>query len=225
MPNQSLVDLTQRTATADTDLIHVNSGGSDYKQAKSNFTADLATNVSFNNTSTLESQILALGNTSHVYTGYIESYGHQTETGVPQNTNFFVTVYVKDASHKRVLIRRAISGNEAYTKYYGGSSVGWSDWVQEPSRSEISALNNGLTKYYDAPAISSVSIGQGGYVELDKPSSMQGKHLLAISVINYGNAGGTFYVAIAKDTTNRFFIYGTPNITITNLELRWVYTD
>lgn len=37
MANKNLTDLTARTATADTDLIHVSSGGVDYKQTKANF--------------------------------------------------------------------------------------------------------------------------------------------------------------------------------------------
>lgn len=53
MPNQSLVDLTERTATADTDLIHVNSGGTDYKETKGNFLSDVNSSInSLNNSLT-----------------------------------------------------------------------------------------------------------------------------------------------------------------------------
>jgi len=36
LPDKSLTDLSERTATANTDLLHVNSGGTDYKQTKAN---------------------------------------------------------------------------------------------------------------------------------------------------------------------------------------------
>ena len=53
MPNQSLVDLTERTATADSDLIHVNSGGTDYKETKANFLSDVNSSItSLNNSLT-----------------------------------------------------------------------------------------------------------------------------------------------------------------------------
>lgn len=53
MPNQNLTDLTARTTTADTDLIHVNSGGTDYKETKANFLSDIKTTLtSVNNTVT-----------------------------------------------------------------------------------------------------------------------------------------------------------------------------
>ena len=38
---KSLTDLTARTATANSDLIHVNSGGTDYKETKENFLNEL----------------------------------------------------------------------------------------------------------------------------------------------------------------------------------------
>lgn len=40
MANRSLTDLSARTTTADTDLIHVNASGTDYKQTKANFLQD-----------------------------------------------------------------------------------------------------------------------------------------------------------------------------------------
>ena len=50
MANTSLPNLTERTATANTDLIHVNSGGTDYKETKGNFLSDVNSSItSLNN--------------------------------------------------------------------------------------------------------------------------------------------------------------------------------
>ena len=51
MPNQSLTDLTERSTTADTDLIHVNSGGTDYKETKANFLSNITSDISSINSS------------------------------------------------------------------------------------------------------------------------------------------------------------------------------
>ena len=53
MANTSLPNLTERTATASSDLIHVNSGGTDYKETKANFLSDVNSSItSLNNSLT-----------------------------------------------------------------------------------------------------------------------------------------------------------------------------
>lgn len=53
MANTSLPALTERTATANSDLIHVNSGGTDYKETKANFLSDVNASInSLNNSLT-----------------------------------------------------------------------------------------------------------------------------------------------------------------------------
>lgn len=53
MANTSLPNLTERTATANSDLIHVNSGGTDYKETKANFLSDVNSSItSLNNSLT-----------------------------------------------------------------------------------------------------------------------------------------------------------------------------
>ena len=51
MANKNLTDLTARTATADSDLIHVNSGGTDYKETKANFLSNITSSISSINSS------------------------------------------------------------------------------------------------------------------------------------------------------------------------------
>ena len=145
MPNQSLVDLTERTATADTDLIHVNSGGTDYKQTKINFLRGdffIVLSNSANITSSAES-LEALG----TYFGSISSYGHQSETGVPENTNFYFKIQrMGNANYISIELWNV---NNVEGGHYIKSKVGgtWGDWVKVPSRSEITSLNNSLTNW------------------------------------------------------------------------------
>lgn len=158
MPNQSLVDLTERTATADTDLIHVNSGGSDYKQTKQKF---LRGNFAhqFANNSTLTSQLDTLASevvfgTIH---GDISSNGHQTETGMPVNSNGTVFARIFSTGQMSVSFFPNATSDE-YVIFKQGT---WGTWEKQPTRSEITALNNSLTNwnYYQ--------IGSNSYGALD----------------------------------------------------------
>lgn len=68
MANTSLPNLTERTATANTDLIHVNSGGTDYKETKANFLSDVNSSISALNNS------LANIRTNGQFLGYMDKY-------------------------------------------------------------------------------------------------------------------------------------------------------
>lgn len=145
MPNQSLVDLTERTATADTDLVHVNSGGSDYKQTKANFLkGDLYTTLSNSINITTSAESLPAPGT---YFGYISSYSHQSATGMPENANFYIKIE-RIASTGYITIEAwNIDGaeNSHYIKTKRNGT--WeSSWTRLPSRSEINSLNNSLTQ-------------------------------------------------------------------------------
>lgn len=143
MANKSLTDLTARTATADSDLLHINSGGTDYKETKANFSANLAKWVDFGNSSALTTQIDALAGDC-AYEGLILSYGHQTETGVPINANFYVDVIKIASGAGRVKIY-ALNSSAKPVSYINFKSGGaWQGWVQDPTRDEITSLNNSL---------------------------------------------------------------------------------
>lgn len=58
MANKNLTDLTARTATAGSDLIHVNSGGTDYKETKANFLQDVNSSISSLNSSLANNSIV-----------------------------------------------------------------------------------------------------------------------------------------------------------------------
>ena len=64
MANTSLPNLTERTATANSDLIHVNSGGTDYKETKGNFLSDVNSSIS-----ALNSSLANLTSTGDTYVG------------------------------------------------------------------------------------------------------------------------------------------------------------
>ena len=223
MPNQSLVDLTERTATADTDLIHVNSGGTDYKQTKINFLRGdffIVLSNSANITSSAES-LEALG----TYFGSISSYGHQSETGVPENTNFYFKIQrMGNANYISIELWNV---NNVEGGHYIKSKVGgtWGDWVKVPSRSEITSLNNSLTKYYDTGAYPDITIGSNHEASFDKPSEVVGKKIVAINILSWSSATGAFFIAGMYDAQTKFFVGGDAGVIIKGLNLRVWYKD
>jgi hypothetical protein len=117
--NRSLLDLTELTTTADTDLLHVNSGGTDYKESKFNFLQG-SIHVTFSTTSSLTDQLDALQ--TGTYLGSILSNGHQTETGVPKNSSFYVVFYKYSNLSAICYIISFTGENEVYyKKLYNGS--------------------------------------------------------------------------------------------------------
>lgn len=144
MANKSVVDLTARTATADSDLIHVNSGGTDYKETKANFLQGDFYHV-FANDSTITSQVDALP-TIGTWNGYINSYGAQSASGVPENSDYFVEVRKQSANNARI----TLINKTTYVVYTKIKNSTWaSSWTKEPTRSEIDSLNSSLTNKQD----------------------------------------------------------------------------
>lgn len=74
MANTSLPNLTERTATANSDLIHVNSGGTDYKETKANFLSDVNSSISALNNSLTNSSISVNAGNSAVTVTRSNSY-------------------------------------------------------------------------------------------------------------------------------------------------------
>lgn len=145
---KNLTELAERTATADTDLMHINSGGTDYKETKENFIKNLCKEATFNNTSTLTSQIDALpvGN----YYGFLLAYGHQTETEMPENSNFYVEVQKYDSNNVKAY---AIVRGTGLIRYKNGKANSWGTWVKEPTRSEMNNIHisNRIFRHKEIP--------------------------------------------------------------------------
>ena len=161
MANKSLTDLTALTTTADSDLIHVNSGGTDYKEQKIDFMQG-ALYHKFDTSSLLTSQIDALP-LEKTFFGMINSYGHTSETGLPLNASFFVTVYSTDNSGYRYAEITSVGG-VVYTNTKNGTS--WGGWTAVPTRAEITSLNNSLTKSYgDMTKASNITNLEGWYAK------------------------------------------------------------
>ena len=144
-PEQSLLDLAARTATADSDLIHVNSGGVDYKESKADFLKGDFQH-SFNNTSTLTSQVDALS--IGTYFGGISGYGKQTETGLPVNANCYVKAQKYISSTYSVIEIWSINNAQEQHWIIFKNNGTWGSWEHVPARSEITSLNSSLAKTF-----------------------------------------------------------------------------
>lgn len=140
---QKLPDLAERTVTADSDLIHVNNGGKDYKQTKANFLQGDLYHV-FDNTSLLTTQIDALPNMGTFF-GRIASFEAQSVTGVPVNANG--DVFVQKFNSNYIVVDFHLIGNSDTTYRKCKSGGTWeSSWTQLPSRS-WSYYNIGSNSY------------------------------------------------------------------------------
>ena len=211
MANKSLTDLTARTATADSDLLHINSEGTDYKETKIDF---LQGNLlrEFSNTTSLTAQVDALP--SGTYYGYCAASGHQSETGAPVNGLGYVDVQ-KLSNNSIIMHFQAVS---SAIRYYKKKAAGtWdSSWTQEPARDEITSLNNSLTQLLktgiftkSSPATNVSAGSQGNFtVPITVPSGYT-----LVGVIAYSGSGtsGFSYSDIYKAGDNITVYYRNNN--------------
>lgn len=225
MANKSLTDLTARTATADSDLLHINSGGTDYKETKQNFLQG-AIHTTFGISSTLTSQIDALP--VGTYVGTISSNGHQTETGVPKNSSFYVNCYKYSASSVICYITSFTGISELYfKKCYGGT---WdSDWTLVPTRNEITSLNNSLTngKLHNADkTFSNISVGSSLYVDLGVIESVfnipSGSFIVSVFIRGWSGNPGALSLAISSTGTHLYLMCSATG-TISSVTVRVWY--
>lgn len=144
MANKSLTDLVARTATALTDLLHINSGGTDYKQTKQDFLkGDLY--YAFDVTTPITTQLENLPNGTYI--GSIDSYGHQAETGVPTNNSYYV--YARKTSSANIFVSLVGVSQSGYEYYKIKSTQGWAaDWTQIPTRSEVNTMKAKTTNNF-----------------------------------------------------------------------------
>ena len=149
MANKSLTDLTARTSTEDTDLIHVNASGTDYKQTKSDFMNGTLLKT-FANSSLLTAQVDALP-AQGTWFGRLVGYGYQSTTGIPVDSNGDVFVQKYNANFAILDFHALGENNTGYRKCKVNGT--WqSSWTKMPTRAEIDSLNSSLTNsflYYD----------------------------------------------------------------------------
>lgn len=109
MPNQSLVDLTERTATADTDLIHVNSGGTDYKETKANFLSDVNSSITSLNNSL----------TNNFVTQEFTKSGSKSS-----NTDYYDNITITKSGYTPIGIIQWLFGGDYSTRFFlNGATV------------------------------------------------------------------------------------------------------
>lgn len=226
MPNQSLTDLPERTTTSGSDRIHVNNAGTDYQQTKENFLqGDLY--HTFDNTSLLTAQIDALPDMGTFF-GRIASYGAQTVTGVPVNSNG--DVYVQKFNGNYVVVDFHLIGNSDATYRKCKSGGTWeSSWTQLPSRSEINSLSNSLAnkssiKYINGTEGVSFTIPANGYYQLQRPAAVQGKNVFSIAVVSWSSNTGAFWI-VPYGTSTYDYVVGTSGVQVTNLRVRYWYLE
>lgn len=101
MANTSLPNLTERTATANSDLIHVNSGGTDYKETKANFLSDVNASInSLNNSLANKSSIKYINGTENVtFTIPASGYYQLQRPDAVQGKNVFAIAVVSWGSN------------------------------------------------------------------------------------------------------------------------------
>lgn len=192
-PEQSILDLTARTATADSDLLHINSGGTDYKQTKARFCNDIVQYIDFANTSSLTGQCDTLGSSVKspaYFAGKINSYGHQSACGTPENNSYHVLLSIYSGNYHELTITDVDTG--AIWRKLKINGTWQSSWVMSPTRNEITSLNSNLSNsklHYKEHYFSNVTL----------PASTLYVNLGDIQT-NFGIPSGSYYVS--------FFIRG-----------------
>lgn len=162
---KNLTELAERTATANTDLMHINSGGTDYKEQKINFLQgelwhDFATD------STLISQVDALAN-AKTYFGRIAANGHQTETALPVNAHCYVKAAKYTSSYCVVEIW-SINNPQGQHWITGKNNGTWSDWQHVPARSEMDTALSYVNRigYIDANSSLTMTIASSSRIAI-----------------------------------------------------------
>lgn len=221
-------NLPSLTSTADTDLIHVNSSGTDYKETKRNFlSGDF--NHAFSNTSLITTQVEALS-PAGMYFGLCNAYGHQTETGAPTNSNFYVEAHVYTTAYRIVYVTRRDTGERYMNVDDGGT---WSGWVKDPTRSEITSLNSSLAntslKYSDHTYTGTFTPNSSGYVKLGSIPTDFGvsinNYFVGFLIRGWSGGQGALTLAIGSNGTDLYLLSSsTTSVTSINIRMWYVPT-
>lgn len=144
--SKNLTELTARTDTANSDLIHVNSGGSDYKQTKQNFLLGEFKHT-FATNEDLTTQVDAL-QTAGTYFGSCAAYNHKDEVNVPINTSMLVCARVFNSQFAEIEIHVVGQGDARYTKAKNNGS--WeTSWTKLATRKE----QDHVSEIYTDPSV------------------------------------------------------------------------
>lgn len=224
---KNLTDLTARTATADSDLIHVNSGGTDYKETKSDFLkGDFA--HQFSNTTLLTAQADTFPDGSTVM-GKCYAYGHQTETGSPINAPLYITVKSYDNNARMIeVVSVGDADNSSYRLYKYGGTWG-TTWIQQPYRSELTTLSTNLANaklHYADHYFSNISVGSALYVDLGVIESVfnipAGSYIVSPFIRGWSGNPGALSLAVSSNGTHLYLMCSATG-TVSSVTIRVWY--
>lgn len=184
---KNLTDLTARIATAGSDLLHINSGGTDYKQTKSNFMhGSLAQN--FEVTSTLTSQVDALP-IEATYFGCLWNYGHVSVTGMPINALSYVrAVRANSDQFAFIEVWSALDPDGQHYIICKSNGTWQSSWTKCASKAEITYLNT----------ITPVSMTAGPNFTIDVNNSYRMGNLIIVYVKGHLSGTGSLLFTLSN---------------------------
>lgn len=207
---KNLTDLTARTATAGTDLIHINSGGVDYKQTKEAFLSTEAKYIEFDKNTALTDQVDALS--AGVYLGKVLN-STQATTQTPANGSYYVVVYVSAANYARIELYNYQATGTTYFKHkYSGT---WTNsWTVEG------------VQIYTQTSASNYTVSSNGSVNVARPTSVVGKNVIAMTAYTWtANSGAFSLMPYNSGDKDKDYIVGAPGTTITSLRITYFYID
>ena len=181
---------------------------------------------SFSTDSTITSQLEALP--VGTYMGKISSYGRQEATGVPNNDSYYV--YSQKWTDNNIYIRLTSSTQTGGCYYKIKNSSGWaSDWTKEPTRTEITSLNNSLTngKLHNADHyFPNISVGSSLYVDLGDIESVfgipAGSYIVSPFIRGWSGNPGALSLAISSNGKNLYLMCSATG-TISSVTVRVWY--
>lgn len=195
MANKSLTDLTALTTTADSDLVHVNRGGTDYKQEKIDFmNGNLSVAFSFSSLLTAQVDSMDLSKTCF---GYLWNYGHVSTSGVPINNLCYIKAVTTNSNLYSCI--EAWSATDPDGQHYivcKNNGTWESSWTKCASKAEITSLNNSLTNSLTCDTI---------FDHKNIPSTAtqyscnwQNYNFLIIQAVQYGNKRANIFIPYAS---------------------------
>lgn len=150
---------------------------------------------------------------------YYATNATNTPTGASSSNGYFeVNCVDSNESTLRVVKFQPYNSTNVYVNMRKGGST-WSGWELQPTRDEITDLNNKTLTYIDA-SLGTITVPASGYLNIEnyKPTPPEAKNLMFVQVATYGFGTG----AISVDTHGNY-LSASPG-SITGVTLRYFYS-
>ena len=202
---KALTDLPVLTSTADTDLLHINSGETDYQETKldflkGSFGMTWADNV---NVTTQADNLTQAG----TFIGSLPSYGHQAETGVPVNSTYYMMVQRSGGTNMIIYLVRVATGE---TWFKLKSSGTWqASWTKLPTRDEMPP---------DFSSYTSESLTNGTATQITSTGAWY-----AVRSINTSTSGDCSSYILDSSNVNYLSAVSAPSGTFVRSMTPWLY--